>query len=193
MKQIMLMTGVFLLLFSACKTEQETQVIKAISDGQVILENGETVPIPGAKDSDTVVFFLIRHAEKGEGEDPNLTDIGFKRAHKLADMMKGQPVDFLFSTSFKRTTATAQYLAMQKVIPFVFYKEEGQYETAELMLSTAKGKKIVMVGHSNTIPALLNYLSKSDKYKDIPHDEYDNFYIASVKEHGKAEILHFKY
>ena len=51
----------------------------------------------------------------------------------------------------------------------------------------------MIVGHSNTTPSLLNVLTGTSNYSNIPESEYDNLYIVTVFEKGRAEVVHFKY
>jgi hypothetical protein len=58
---------------------------------------------------------------------------------------------------------------------------------------TGKAKHILIVGHSNTLPAIIRKLGV-DSYtiKELPETEYDNLFIVTVKK-GKATLKQLKY
>jgi broad specificity phosphatase PhoE len=55
-----------------------------------------------------------------------------------------------------------------------------------------KGKTILVVGHSNTIPALVNLLIGSAKYANLADTEYDKIWILRF-ENGKYTETQFQY
>jgi hypothetical protein len=58
----------------------------------------------------TTNYYLIRHAEKDRStkdKDPELTDVGLKRAENWAKVFKNIPFDKVYSTDYRRTQQTA--------------------------------------------------------------------------------------
>ena len=49
------------------------------------------------------------------------------------------------------------------------------------LIVSGKIKRIVVVGHSDTTPALANLLVKQDKYKNLAGSEYDKIWIIKIK------------
>lgn len=47
-------------------------------------------------------------------------------------------------------------------------------------LRLQKGKTIVVAGHSNTTPALVNALLKEKKYESLPDSVYNKFWIVTL-------------
>ncbi|MBC7586932.1 MAG: hypothetical protein H7178_01125, partial [Chitinophagaceae bacterium] len=43
-----------------------------------------------------------------------------------------------------------------------------------------KGKTILIVGHSNTTPALTNFLLKEDKFKSLDESVYNKIFVVTV-------------
>lgn len=43
------------------------------------------------------------------------------------------------------------------------------------LLKNAKGKTVVIAGHSNTVPTMVNSLIKSEEYLAIPESEYGKY------------------
>jgi broad specificity phosphatase PhoE len=55
-----------------------------------------------------------------------------------------------------------------------------------------KGKTILVVGHSNTIPALANALLKEQKFKDLDDSVYNKIFIVTITG-DKAEVKVLEY
>ena len=126
-------------------------------------------------------FILIRHAEKeATGTDPNLTKEGEERAKKLVSMLEKQHVDEIYSTNFNRTKNTVKPLAEAKGLQVKTY--DKQPDVANL-----KGT-IVIVGHSNTIPALANQLIGKDQFKNFDDTDFGNILI--IKD---GSVTHLRY
>lgn len=134
-------------------------------------------------------FYLIRHAEKDrtnpENRDPGLTEQGRLRAELWATYFKDIPLDAIYSTNYVRTRMTAMPVAQQKGLPVIQY-DPGQFYSSELV-KDALGKHILIVGHSNTTPELVNELVMENKY---PHmDDKDNHTLYIVRTDGlKHEV-----
>ena len=199
MKNIFLLLTLALTLY-CCKNETAVEaqdLITSFSNDTIYTESGKNYAIKGLKDSTTTVLFLVRHAEKDlkGGDDPNLTDIGRKRAEKLAALMKNVRLDYIGSTSTQRTKETVQNTAVQNNIPIGFYNQDGQSESiVGFFKGNYKGKKGLIVGHSNSIPGILNgFVSKDDQYKEIPENDYSRFYVISYVSDGQIEVLELNY
>jgi broad specificity phosphatase PhoE len=147
----------------------------------------------------TVIF--VRHAEKAAepAEDPGLSPEGRARAEELrrqlvdADVVAG--VDVIYSTPFRRTLETARPLAEALDIPIHRYnpRPEQYEEVLEGIVREHKGKIILIVGHSNTIPGLIAELGASKKVPPIAENEYDNIYIISIPWFGKTKTIRLRY
>lgn len=126
-------------------------------------------------------IYLIRHAEKADSSsDPELSDKGKTRSERWGAYFKDKDISFIYTTPFNRTKQT--------IIPVA--RLEGKktmlvYEPAEMDLAMIankhSGKNILIVGHSNTIPAYINKFIGEVKYPDMTEDEYGNLYIITVK------------
>ncbi len=66
------------------------------------------------------------------------------------------------------------------------YDPKNLNQFAEL-LTSGKLKRIVVVGHSNTTPALANLLIKQDKYKILDESEYDKIWIIKIRRKKKEQ------
>lgn len=141
----------------------------------------------------TTTIILLRHAEKDTTQqsvmmkaDPPLTIVGEQQAKRLVTILHAYQPDIIYSTNFLRTKATVVPLAAK------FHKEMQIYDAKDLAkfateLEAQKGKTIVVSGHSNTTPALVNLLIKQNKYQDLPDSVYNKFWIVTIKDGVPSE------
>lgn len=141
--------------------------------------------------SSTTSYYLIRHAEKDRSNktnrNPHLTDTGKERAENWAKVFKNIKFDMIYSTNYNRTIETASPTAKVNNIEVSFY-DPRDLKLKEFMIST-KGKTVLIVGHSNTIPMFTNGLLGEKKYEDISDDNNSNLYIVTVTEDSKSSIV----
>ena len=145
----------------------------------------------------TVIF--VRHAEKAlePADDPGLTPAGQRRVAELtrqlvdADVVAG--VDAVYSTPFRRTEETARPIADALGLPLNSYDADDTEAIMENIVRDHKGKIILVVGHSNTLPALIGNMGASKKVPPIADDEYDNIYIVSIPWFGKTKTIRLRY
>lgn len=138
-------------------------------------------------------FILVRHAEKGNDgtKDPDLSEAGLMRAQSLAKLMQATKVDAIYSTPYKRTRNTVTPLAKEKGFDVLEY---NKIEEMDALLKKYQGGTLVICGHSNTVPALANYLIGKDSYKAFEDGDYGNIIIVSVVERGKnANVVWLNY
>ena len=132
-------------------------------------------------------FILTRHAEKGNDgtKDPELAQAGNERAQLLGKMLNETTVDAIYSTNYKRTRNTVTPLAQAKGITVVRY-ESFKAEEIDQMLKNYSGGTIVISGHSNDIPWIVNYLTGKEEYKTFEDTDYNNLIVVAVTEKGKT-------
>lgn len=131
-------------------------------------------------------FIFVRHAEKmADGsKDPELSEAGKKRAEALAVLLAQTKLDAIYSTKFKRTEMTAAPLAKALSLSIQNY-DGGKLEEIDAMLQKHAGGAVLVVGHSNTTPGMINYLTGKSDYKNFDDSDYGNLVIVSVTEKGK--------
>jgi 2,3-bisphosphoglycerate-dependent phosphoglycerate mutase len=136
------------------------------------------------------VIFIVRHCEKAmeSTDNPNLAEEGKKRAAHLAEILKNTGIEEVYSTNYKRTMQTAEPLAnAMKLSPVVYEPRDANF--GEQLRKS--GKKVLVVGHSNTVPDLLNQLSGTKNYQ--PHDGYGDLWVVNIQEGQTATIVRFSY
>lgn len=133
-------------------------------------------------------FILLRHAEKeNDGtKNPDLTEAGKNRAVSLVNLLIKTKIDAIYSTSFKRTENTVAPLANAHMLTLGIY-DGSRVEEIDKMIKNFSGGTIVLCGHSNTTPAMINYLTgHPNEYKTFEDDDYGNLVIVTVVERGKS-------
>jgi len=145
----------------------------------------------------TVIF--VRHAEKAAepAGDPGLSPAGQLRVAELVRQLKDADVvagiDAVYSTPFRRTEETARPIAEALELTLNHYDAADTEAIMEYIVKAHKGKIILVVGHSNTLPALIGNMGASKKVPPIAEDEYDNIYIVSIPWFGKTKTIRLRY
>ncbi len=147
----------------------------------------------------TTTIIFVRHAEKTAmpAGDPSLSYAGRQRVAELtrqladADVIAG--IDAIYVTPYRRTQETARPIADQLNLPINVYDAEDTEIVLETILKAHKGKIILVVGHSNTIPVLIANLGASKRVPEIAADEYDNIYVISIPWFGKTKTIRLRY
>ena len=110
------------------------------------------------------VVVLVRHREKATsaGDDPSLSDAGHARAAALADALGDAHVTHVITTQFRRTQETAAPLAERlglrpTVIP-IDLSDIRRYVAAVSDSVRRSGGVTLIVGHQNTVPAVIRAL-----------------------------------
>jgi len=145
----------------------------------------------------TVIF--VRHAEKAviPADNPGLSEAGKQRAAELArqlvdaDVIAG--IDAVYSTSYRRTEETVQPVATALNLPITPYDASNTETIMDEIIREHKGRIVLVVGHSNTVPALIGNMGASKNVPEIDENEYDNIYIVSVPWFGKTKTIRLRY
>ena len=137
------------------------------------------------------IVYALRHAEKGgaPGEkDPPLSAAGAVRARTLAHMLAEVKFDAIYVSSYRRTQETVAPLAQaQGLTPVVLAPDS----VAAHILRRDEGKTVLVVGHSNTVPAVLTGLG-SGLPVTIADTQFDHLFIVLRTPHG-VSVQHLHY
>lgn len=142
----------------------------------------------------TTTIILLRHAEKDTSApgatmmkaDPMLSKEGLARAARLPAELKSFHPDFIYSTRYERTRATVTPLAELNHQEIIFY-DPANLEAFSKILLQHQGKNIVVVGHSNTTPALVNLLLGEKKYPNLDESVYGQYWMVTIT-NGKPSV-----
>lgn len=144
-------------------------------------------------ETEVSTFILVRHAEKDYGRDPILTKEGTERAERLKEILKNTSIDAVYSTDTKRTQLTAEPTAADKNLKIISYAASGLQDFSADLKRLYKGKTVLVVGHSNTTPAMANYLTNTDEYPRFSELDYTNLYVVTLPRIGKPRVLKLRY
>lgn len=147
-----------------------------------------------AQAQDFTTFILLRHAEvvDSEDSDPVLNEQGKSRAEQLAIYLEYTNLSAIYSTPYRRTRSTVQPLAESKGLAIIEY-EPFAGDLLDEMLAKHRGGIILISGHSNTTPELVNKLLGNDTMDQLSESDYDNLFIVTVTEIGKGKLVHLTY
>lgn len=138
-------------------------------------------------------YILVRHAEKVKGvRDPDLTSEGEERAKTLEYLLRNVKLDAIYSSDYKRTQQTALPVSKAKSIKVQSYDPRDLEGLIAEVEKKYAGKTVLIVGHSNTTPALASLLT-TDKYAAFDESIYDNFFIINRFENGKGKAFLLKF
>lgn len=168
---------IFLPLFTFCK---QTKDEKANTEIETAASEKTT--------KQSATYYLIRHAEKDRtdpnNDDPNLNIDGLKRAKRWAAYFETYQMDQIYTTKYIRNKQTISMVAQQKALKPILYDPHNV--NIDEFLKDTNGKNVLIVGHSNTVPKMVNALIGKEEYKDM--DDADNATLYKVTINGKTKI-----
>ncbi|MDI5894702.1 phosphoglycerate mutase family protein [Flavobacterium algoritolerans] len=127
----------------------------------------------------TTTYYFIRHAEKVDNsQNPDLSEIGLERANLWNKIFSEVGFDEIYSTDYKRTIQTANPTAAAKKIQIKLYNPKTT--AIDSFKKETLGKKVLIVGHSNTTPNFVNQIINQKIYADIEDTTFGNLYIVTV-------------
>jgi phosphohistidine phosphatase SixA len=169
---------VALAIVSACATTQKTTVDPAA---------------PGI-----TTVYIVRHAEKStmvaSDPDPDLTSVGQRRAEALASRLGTAGVTAIITSQFKRTQETARPIASAlRIQPEIIAAgSQTSSDSVAAAVLRHRGGKILIVGHSNTIPGIIEALG-GPRLPNLCDNEYSNLFLMYIPASGKPELTRQHY
>lgn len=126
--------------------------------------------------ADTV--YLVRHAEKQpQGQDPGLTACGVEGATALADSLAAVKLAAVYATPYERTGQTAAAVAKQQQLDITPYDPRLPEVLVQQLKSLSQ--PALVVGHSNTVPQLVELLS-GIAMAPLTEQDYDLLYQVKL-------------
>ena len=132
---------------------------------------------------------VVRHMEKlaDAGDDPGLSPVGQRRAERVAELLAAAGVDAVFATQYRRTAETGLPLAERLSLPLHVYDARDTEQLLAEVDDTYRNGTVVVVGHSNTVPEIVEALSGED-IGAISEDRYGDVYIVTRPKLGRASV-----
>lgn len=155
---------------------------------------------PAAAQQQPTVVILVRHAEKVAPNppdgDPELTEAGRARARALADALADAGVDAVITSQWKRTRFTAAPLAEKLgLTPEVVSTSGAQAQpeaVAQSIRANHAGHTVLVVGHSNTIPAVIAALG-GPRLEEICDSQYADFFVLVLGAGERPSLIRSTY
>ncbi len=144
--------------------------------------------------SKTTQIYILRHTEKADetAEDPSLSAAGIERAKYWKKVLQHTDFDQVFTTEFKRNIQTAELISAESSVkPELYYPMS--FDVLKF-LNLIKGQKVLIIGHSNTIPDMVNRLIDETRYPPMSHENYNILYTITINENGdtSSSMLHIE-
>ena len=142
-----------------------------------------------------LLVIVVRHAEKAtdDARDPSLSSAGMERAQMLASRLAGLPLAAAYATPFQRTQLSAAPAASAAGIEVTVREfvsrdpDEDAVALREQLLRDHRGEAVLVVGHSNTVPAIVEALS-GRAAEPMPETEFDRLSIVRLRADGSARL-----
>jgi phosphohistidine phosphatase SixA len=128
----------------------------------------------------TGTFYLVRHAEQLPGQNEGLTDSGYHRAGALYRLLKDSGIQKIYITRYLRSIQTSDSLRQYLRLDTVSYVADstGEGLLYEITRQDDWGKRLLVIGHSNTLIPIMHSLKAKPKVDSIGHNDYDNLFIV---------------
>lgn len=150
-----------------------------------------STPKGGSRPGKSVTVYLIRHAEKGNGNNPDLTLEGQARAQKLAHFFEEIRLDDIYSTDTRRTLQTVEPLSQSQRLRVQKYEGDKLDQLTRRLLRGRKGRSYLVVGHADTTPKLAGLLTNSPPLPQIGDNDYDNLWMVIDAGTKRARLVKF--
>jgi phosphohistidine phosphatase SixA len=184
----------------------------------------------GGSPAAATTVVLVRHAEKGDGENPGLTAEGAARAEALAEVVAEAGVVAVYATEWCRTALTAEPAAARLGLELRIQDNgrpgdqlagcglarptarlDAAISTVEALashvLAAHPDGAVLIVGHSDTVPALVaalgapllcpEYFTEDDGGCHIPdqepRSEYHHLFVVEVPAAAAPRLLKAEY
>jgi broad specificity phosphatase PhoE len=138
---------------------------------------------PTAASAQPALVILVRHAERDTAppRDPVLTPAGIARARALHRAVASAAVGSVITTQLQRTQLTAKPLMDSLgltpiVVPASAPVSAHAEAVAAAVRARPKGEAVLVVGHSNTIPAIIAALG-GPTMPDLCDDQYASLFV----------------
>jgi broad specificity phosphatase PhoE len=147
-------------------------------------------------------IFIVRHGEtvapKGSDYRP-LSEAGQRRAGVLANLLKDAGISTILTSDAEWAVKTAEPLAKllriePKALPQLNtqFKQKDIDEFASALRNEHRKDTLLVVAHSNSVPALLRSLGYSVEIK-IPESEFDNLFVVVPGSESRPTVLRLRY
>ena len=137
---------------------------------------GVAALLAGAAQAKPATIYVMRHLERDAGNDPGLNATGAAHAEQLAAWFRRDKPKAIFVTPYRRARETVAPLAAKLGISPTDYDPQQQ----DKLIEAARAVKgpVLIVGHSNTVPKIVQALGGPES-PDLPDSDYGRIWIVS--------------
>jgi phosphohistidine phosphatase SixA len=159
---------------------------------------GSRQPLPITTSGRPTVVVLVRHAEKSAPSgDVALSAAGEARAQSLAAALANARIDAVITTTLQRTRQTAEPIVHALGLTPVEVAPSGDVaahaqEVASIIRARFGGRTVLVVGHSNTIPAIVRALG-GPAMPDLCDSEYATLFVVVLMPADSARVIRSSY
>ena len=136
------------------------------------------------------MVYVVRHAEKdlaaADPKDPKLSEQGQRRAAALAQQIDAEALVAVYATPYARTLATAAPSAEAAGRRITEYPADGATRLAADIRALERGK-VLVVGHSNTVPEILKALGVVEPV-ELGDGDYGDLFVVTLAADGNATM-----
>jgi broad specificity phosphatase PhoE len=126
---------------------------------------------------------VVRHFDTPAGErDPDLLATGHARARALVKWFRGKRLRAIYVSDFRRSRQTAAPLARARRIAVQTY--DPRDTPAIVARARAAGVPVLIVGHSNTVPDIVEQLGGT-RPADLHHPDFGDIWTVEA---GRATV-----
>jgi broad specificity phosphatase PhoE len=147
---------------------------------------------------ESTLVYLVRHAEKATAErDTELSSAGWERAGALDAALRDAGIGAIVATERRRTQQTAEPLARRLAIDpeltsIADGAERNAAAVAEAIRSRHLGGVVLVVGHSNTVPAIIAALG-GPAMPELCESAYSNLFVLRLGPDGTTSLARTRF
>ncbi|MGD8977247.1 MAG: phosphoglycerate mutase family protein [Gammaproteobacteria bacterium] len=139
----------------------------------------------------TTTVILVRHAETvGDGPQRQLSPGGIERTAALAQMLENVSLSAVYVSELPRTRATGEIVAAATGAELIEMPAADAEELAD-RLRRRKGQTVLVVGHSNTLPVLIERLGGTPVA--IDQDDHSQLLVLTTGWLERTRVLSLRY
>ncbi len=136
-------------------------------------------------------IFVVRHAEKAEESDNSpsaaLSDAGRARSARLGAMLRDADLAGVYATATRRALDTARPSAEGHALPIAGYDAGASPRAVvDRVLAECAGRAALVVGHSNTVPALVAAFTGGEPGDGL--SGYDSIFVVTILRCGESRV-----
>lgn len=196
MKKKLTLFILMIMTIFACKHDPlsfKGKVVKQIKKDVILTNDGKEINLGG--DSISKVYYIIRHAENDTQKiDPPLSANGLQRKIRLNEIFRKTFLNAVYTTLDSKNMMTVDSVAQYKGLGYQIYTNGNIKETFAQLSKSPEVLKILIVGQSNTVPPIANFIYGKNYFNKLfDEKEFDNLIVIVQQRDSSKQIYELKY